>query len=161
MKAKRVVKVKSVPTKRAADVWDSARFSSSFLASSFSCSRIESRPAHTRLTQTVGQPSAKTKSSLIRKFRFIVEFGKANSLFQRRRFSSSRLFRWLCFLHRQKFGFNFTGFRNRLVFLRHHFCSNLVLIGQVGFFQQSRFLSGKVSKIGLSFFCKSSGQLSL
>jgi len=41
------------PTKRAADVWDSARFSSIFLASSFFASRSESQPAHTRLTQTV------------------------------------------------------------------------------------------------------------
>ena len=35
------------------DVWDSAAFSSSFLASSFSCSQIESQPAHTQVTQTV------------------------------------------------------------------------------------------------------------
>jgi hypothetical protein len=40
-------------TKRAADWWDSAPFSSIFLASGFSCSRSESRPAHQRLTQTV------------------------------------------------------------------------------------------------------------
>ena len=33
-------------TKRAVDVWDSARFSSSFLASSFFCSRTFSTPAH-------------------------------------------------------------------------------------------------------------------
>jgi len=39
------------------DVWDSAAFSSSFLASSFSCSQIESQPAHTQVTQTVGAPS--------------------------------------------------------------------------------------------------------
>jgi hypothetical protein len=42
-------------TKRAADWWDSARFTSIFLASGFSCSRSESTPAHQRLTQTVGQ----------------------------------------------------------------------------------------------------------
>lgn len=41
------------PTKRAADKWDSARFSSIFLASSFSCSRTFSQPAHLRVTQTV------------------------------------------------------------------------------------------------------------
>jgi len=46
-----------VPTKRAADWWDSSPFSSVFLASSFFCSRSESRPAHQRLTQTVGAPS--------------------------------------------------------------------------------------------------------
>jgi len=43
------------PTKRAPDVWDSAAFSSIFLASSFSCSRTESQPAHTQVTQTVGR----------------------------------------------------------------------------------------------------------
>jgi len=36
------------------DVWDSAAFSSIFLASSFSCSQAESTPAHTQVTQTVG-----------------------------------------------------------------------------------------------------------
>jgi hypothetical protein len=40
-------------------VWDSAAFSSIFLASSFSCSRTESTPAHTQVTQTVGLPLAK------------------------------------------------------------------------------------------------------
>jgi hypothetical protein len=42
-------------TKRAPDVWDSAAFSSIFLASSFSCSQTESTPAHTQVTQTVRQ----------------------------------------------------------------------------------------------------------
>ena len=42
-------------TKRALDAGDSAAFSSSFLASSFFCSRTESTPAHTPLTPTVGQ----------------------------------------------------------------------------------------------------------
>jgi hypothetical protein len=36
-------------------VWDSAAFSSIFLASSFSCSQTESTPAHTQVTQTVGR----------------------------------------------------------------------------------------------------------
>ena len=36
------LKVKSVPTKRAPDVWESARFTSIFLASSFSCPQSES-----------------------------------------------------------------------------------------------------------------------
>jgi hypothetical protein len=44
------------PTPRAPDVWDSAAFSSIFLASAFSCSQTESTPAHTQVTQTVGQP---------------------------------------------------------------------------------------------------------
>ncbi len=43
------------PTKRAPDVWDSAAFSSIFLASGFSCSQAESTPAHTQVTQTVGR----------------------------------------------------------------------------------------------------------
>ncbi len=46
------------PTKRAPDVWESAAFSSIFLASGFSCSQTESTPAHTQVTQTVGQPLA-------------------------------------------------------------------------------------------------------
>jgi len=46
---------KSGLTKRAADWWDSAAFSSIFLASSFFCSRSESRPTHQPLTQTVNR----------------------------------------------------------------------------------------------------------
>jgi len=42
-------------TKRAADLWDSARFSSIFLASGFSCSQTESTLTHKPLTQTVGR----------------------------------------------------------------------------------------------------------
>jgi len=41
-------------TKRAPDKWESARFTSIFLASSFSCSQALSTPAHLRVTQTVG-----------------------------------------------------------------------------------------------------------
>jgi hypothetical protein len=41
------------PTKRAPNAGDSARFSSSFLASSFFCFRVESHPTHTRLTPAV------------------------------------------------------------------------------------------------------------
>jgi hypothetical protein len=43
------------PTKRAPDVWESARFMSTFLASSFSCSQAESTPAHTQVTPAVGR----------------------------------------------------------------------------------------------------------
>jgi hypothetical protein len=50
---------KTRPTKRAADVWESAAFSSIFLAWSFFSFRVESHPTHTRLTQTVGQFLAK------------------------------------------------------------------------------------------------------
>ena len=42
-------------TKRTLDAGDSAAFSSIFLASSFSCSQIESTPTHLPVTQTVGQ----------------------------------------------------------------------------------------------------------
>jgi len=51
-------------TKRAPDVWDSPRFISLFPASSFSCSQTLSTPAHTQVTQTVGQPVLTIKSSL-------------------------------------------------------------------------------------------------
>jgi len=40
-------------------VWDSAAFSSIFLASGFLCSQAESTPAHTQVTQTVSLPFAK------------------------------------------------------------------------------------------------------
>ncbi len=40
-------------TKRAPDVWDSAAFSSIFLASVFFCSQTESTPTHTQVTQTI------------------------------------------------------------------------------------------------------------
>jgi hypothetical protein len=43
-------------------VWESARFTSIFLASSFSCSQALSTPAHTQVTQTVRQPKCKCKS---------------------------------------------------------------------------------------------------
>src|SRR5687768_5382873 len=49
------LKIKSRPTMRAPDVWDSAALSGFFLASSFSCSQAESTPAHTQVTQTVGR----------------------------------------------------------------------------------------------------------
>jgi hypothetical protein len=49
------LKAKSGLTKRAPDVWDSAAFSSIFLASAFSCSQTESTPAHTQVTQTVSR----------------------------------------------------------------------------------------------------------
>jgi hypothetical protein len=42
-------------TKRALDVWDSAAFSSFFLASSVLCSQEESTPAPSPVTQTVGR----------------------------------------------------------------------------------------------------------
>jgi hypothetical protein len=42
-------------TMRAPDKWDSARFSSLFLASGFFRFQTESTPAHLRVTQTVGR----------------------------------------------------------------------------------------------------------
>ena len=53
------------PTKRAPDVWDSAAFSSIFLASSFSCSQAESTPAHTQVTQTVSPPLSQRNSLIM------------------------------------------------------------------------------------------------
>jgi hypothetical protein len=47
-------------TKRAPDVWESAAFSSIFLASGFSCSQAESTPAHTQVTQAVRRTSPAT-----------------------------------------------------------------------------------------------------
>ncbi len=49
-------------TKRAPDVWESARFTSIFLASGFSCSQTLSTPTHTRVTQTVGRLRQNIKS---------------------------------------------------------------------------------------------------
>jgi hypothetical protein len=57
---------KSRLTQRAPDVWDSAAFSSIFLASSFSCSQAESTPAHTRVTQTVGRLPCKIFESFLK-----------------------------------------------------------------------------------------------
>jgi hypothetical protein len=54
-------------------VWDSAAFSSIFLASSFSCSQTESTPAHTQVTQTVGQPRAKVCRFFT--FKYIGKYG--------------------------------------------------------------------------------------
>ena len=58
------------PTKRAPDVWDSAAFSSIFLASAFSCSQAESTPAHTQVTQTVRRIRAMILSHT--KFQFVI-----------------------------------------------------------------------------------------
>jgi hypothetical protein len=44
----------SLPTKRAADVWESARFRSIFLASGFLYTSSIVHARHTQLTQTVG-----------------------------------------------------------------------------------------------------------
>ena len=58
---------KRQPTKRAADGWESARFTSIFLASSFFCSQTESTPAPAPVTQTVSPPlaiSAKSSSNI-------------------------------------------------------------------------------------------------
>ena len=42
------------------DLWDSARFTSSFLASSFFCSQSESRPAHKLLPITCSVKGGRT-----------------------------------------------------------------------------------------------------
>lgn len=43
------------PTQRAPDVWDSAAFSSIFMALGFPCSQAESTPSHTQVTQADAQ----------------------------------------------------------------------------------------------------------
>jgi len=58
--------------------------------------QAESTPAHQRLTQTVGQPRA--KSALIGKGRFGVESGKGKSVFSGGAFPSQSLS--LCFASR-------------------------------------------------------------
>jgi hypothetical protein len=45
---------KRQPTQRAADKWESARFTGIFLASGLYCPQAESSPAHPQVTQTVG-----------------------------------------------------------------------------------------------------------
>jgi hypothetical protein len=45
------------PTQRAADVWESARFTGFFLAWVFLKSQALSTPAHTQLTQAVSPPA--------------------------------------------------------------------------------------------------------
>jgi hypothetical protein len=53
------------PTKRAPDVWDSAAFSSIFLASAFSYFQTESTPAHTQATQIIGAASPQNSASFM------------------------------------------------------------------------------------------------
>jgi hypothetical protein len=62
MKYIKSMKYKCGLTQRAADVWESARFTSIFLALGFSTSQTLSIPAHTQLTQTVRQPVENTKT---------------------------------------------------------------------------------------------------
>lgn len=71
---------KSVPTKRAPDVWDSARFTSIFLASGFSTSQALSTPAHTRVTQTVGRFLAIMKGTRMQdKLNTAIELAKSGN----------------------------------------------------------------------------------
>ena len=65
-------------TKRAPDKWESARFRSSFLASSFFCSQTESTPAHLRVTQIVRQPKSKCKIVFESQVSFWVYLKKQN-----------------------------------------------------------------------------------
>jgi hypothetical protein len=73
----RVLQNRVCPTKRALDAGDSARFSSIFLASSFSCSQAESTPTQRPVTQTVSPLRAKLYCRLIIQenvmFYFLVE----------------------------------------------------------------------------------------
>jgi hypothetical protein len=71
---------KSVPTQRAPDEWDSARFKSIFLALAFSCSQAESTPAHQRLTQTVRRLSSEKGYVKLRKIaKTEFNYGNRNS----------------------------------------------------------------------------------
>jgi hypothetical protein len=71
------------PTQRAPDVWESARFSSIFLASSFSCSQAESTPTHTQVTQTVGRQSKNQKQTVFEsRVSLFIELEKENSPFE-------------------------------------------------------------------------------
>jgi len=65
-------------TKRALDRWDSAAFSSIFLALSFFCSQAESTPAHLPVTQTVRQPKSKCKCVFESQVSFLVYLKKQN-----------------------------------------------------------------------------------
>ena len=64
-------------TQRAADKWDSARFSSLFLALSFSGSPAESQPAHLRLTPAVRQFLLKDQRLKISKQGPCIQYGIA------------------------------------------------------------------------------------
>ncbi|MCZ2459171.1 MAG: hypothetical protein LC128_06055, partial [Chitinophagales bacterium] len=69
------------------DVWDSAAFSSIFLASSFFCSQTESTPAHTQVTQTVGTPLAqqgKNRSSKQFAFSTVLSVKQNKEIFHER-----------------------------------------------------------------------------
>jgi hypothetical protein len=125
-------------------VWDSAAFSSIFLASSFSCSQTLSTPAHTQVTQTVGQPKAKTNSSLIRKFRFIVEFRKANLFFSGGVFSSLRFESGFQQAGFQVLVFGSTSFLSSAKF-RVHFVESLK--------SASRFLVWVLVNVGFDWLC--------
>ena len=81
----RSCKVKHGLTKRAVDLWDSARFTSIFLASSFSCSQAFSQPAHKPLPITCS----------VKAFQESCPRSTRESLFLSRFFSSSLVFLFL------------------------------------------------------------------
>jgi hypothetical protein len=128
-------------------VWESATFSSIFLASSFSCSQTESTPAHTQVTHTVRQPSAKANPSLNRKFGFVVEFKKANlNLF------SGGVGKFFFLVHVSS-GFQIFGFINFAGLLNFRFCRRskfwlIVACHYLAYFWSSQFGAGSfLSKV--------------
>ena len=77
---------------RAADGWESARFRSIFLASSFSCSQTESTPAHTQVTQTVRPHAFLLGIKTARLVKWAVVFLARNQVFSAIVFSAVSFF---------------------------------------------------------------------
>ena len=106
------------PTPRAPDVWDSAAFSSIFLASSFSCSRTESQPAHTQVTQTVGGQS---QNQMQNRLWFANKFSGSRLLFNSISFIG-KVFVWLHRVAKISIKVFWLWYRSTLVFVRGRFC---------------------------------------
>ncbi len=156
----------------APDKWDAsrARFTGIFLASGFFCSQAESTPAHLRVTQTVRQPSAKTKLPLNRKFGFSLS-SKSKivflvwSFFLAAAFASFSCFKifvlvfkfqackfcsafQIIVLHLVKVlvncGLRFLGYLFVQVTLAQVFCLAMFIFGKVRFSKSASFLWSKV-----------------
>jgi len=165
---KQFSKVKSVPTKRAPDKWDSAAFSSIFLASSFFCSQAESQPAHLRVTQTVGWQVIKPSASLLRKFRLRIKSSSAavlfsaaalfklgfGSVFFASRFQVLGSFGWRQFLLWLCFGFTLSCRSNPLRDFWLALSFTVVLIGCVSFVGFGFGWLARFSKSACLFFAK-------
>ncbi len=140
-------KHKGCLTKRAPDVWDSAAFSSIFLASSFSCSQTESTPAHTQVTQTVRQPKSKNKTIFETQVLFCRWVWKIKFSFFYRRYFFKFAFWVLVFIQQV---FKFSAFSlNKFSFRQQIF--------EVGFVESlksaSRFLVCVLVSISFDWLC--------